>query len=98
MKEQDFNKLVESIKEAGEIKNGIVKPSRVFRHKKPDIKAIRKRLNVSQNEFATMIGVSKSTLQNWEQGRREPDGPARALLQVADKNPKAVFEALCKED
>jgi putative transcriptional regulator len=41
-----------------------------------------------------MIGVSKGTLQNWEQGRREPDGPARALLHIADKNPKAVLDAL----
>jgi len=41
-----------------------------------------------------MIGVSVGTLQNWEQGRRKPEGPARALLQVAAKNPKAVIEAL----
>ncbi len=94
MKEQDFKKLIESIKEAGEIKSGIQKPSRVYHYEKPDIKAIRKKLHVSQIEFATMIGVSKSTLQNWEQGRREPEGPARALLQVAAKNPKAVFDAL----
>jgi putative transcriptional regulator len=41
-----------------------------------------------------MIGVSVATLQNWEQGRRAPDGPALALLRVAAKNPKAVAEAL----
>ena len=41
-----------------------------------------------------MIGISLSTLQNWEQGRREPDGPAKALLKIASKNPKAVMEAL----
>ena len=94
MKKSDFSKLIESIKEAGEIKAEKKKPSRTFIYKKPDIKAIRKRLHVTQSEFALMIGVSKSTLQNWEQGRREPDGPARALLYVADKNPKAVLEAL----
>ncbi|MDG5813449.1 NadS family protein [Chitinispirillales bacterium ANBcel5] len=98
MKEQDFNKLLQSVKEAGEIKAGNRKASRVCKYEKPNIKAIRKRLNVSQSEFALMIGVSKSTLQNWEQGRREPDGPAKALLKVADKNPKAVFEALHDED
>ncbi|MFW5812852.1 MAG: helix-turn-helix domain-containing protein [Fibrobacterota bacterium] len=54
----------------------------------------RKRLHLSQSEFALMIGVSKYTLQNWEQGRREPEGPARALLRVADRNPQAVLEAL----
>jgi putative transcriptional regulator len=41
-----------------------------------------------------MIGVSVSTLQNWEQGRRKPDGPARALLKVASENPDAVTKAL----
>jgi putative transcriptional regulator len=41
-----------------------------------------------------MIGVSTSTLQNWEQGRREPDGPAKALLKVASQNPEAVMKAL----
>jgi putative transcriptional regulator len=98
MKENDFNGLIESIKEAGEIKSGTRKPSRVFRYRKPDVKAIRKRLHLTQNEFAIMIGVSKNTLQNWEQGRREPEGPARALLQVADKNPEAVFNALHSDD
>ena len=44
-----------------------------------DVKAIRLRLGKSQSEFARMIGVSISTLQNWEQGRRRPEGPARAL-------------------
>ncbi len=60
----------------------------------PNIQAIRTKLNVSQNEFALMLGVSPRTLQNWEQGRREPEGSARALLIVAQKNPKAVLEAL----
>jgi len=94
MKKEDFNELIQSIKEAGEISIGIKKPSRIYSYQTPDIKEIRKRLHVSQAEFALMIGVSRATLQNWEQGRREPDGPARALLQIADKNPKAVFEAL----
>jgi len=49
---------------------------------------------MSQTEFAAMIGVSARTLQNWEQGRRNPDGPAKALLKVAVKNPQAVLEAL----
>jgi len=47
-----------------------------------------------QNEFALMIGVSVATLQNWEQGRRTPDGPARALLKVAAEAPDAVAKAL----
>lgn len=94
MKKKDFEKLVASVKQAGKIKRGKLKPSRVFRFKPADIKAIRDKLGVSQSEFALMIGVSVSTLQNWEQGRRQPDGPARALLKVAAENPEAVAEAL----
>ena len=94
MNKKDFAKLTASIKEAGEIRSGKKKPSRTFRIKPLDIKKVRKTLAVSQNEFALMIGVSIRTLQNWEQGRREPEGPAKALLKVASKNPKAVLEAL----
>ena len=94
MKDTDFKKLIESIKQAGMIKHGQKRPSRVFRYKTSSIRSIRSRLHVSQEEFAVMIGVSSRTIQNWEQGRREPDGPAKALLTIADKNPKAVLEAL----
>ena len=59
-----------------------------------DIKKVRARLRVSQREFALMIGVSVRTLQNWEQGRRQPEGPAKALLRVAVRNPEAVLAAL----
>ena len=94
MKKSDFDNLVQSIKQAGKIKRGRAKPSRLFKYKVPNIKSIRERLKVSQSEFALMIGVSRSTLQNWEQGRREPEGPAKALLRVAEKEPAAVVKAL----
>lgn len=94
MNESDFDLLSESIKQAGEIKRAERKPSRVFEFSPLDVKAIRARLHKSQSEFAHMIGVSVATLQNWEQGRRKPEGPARALLQVAMHNPEAVMEAL----
>jgi len=94
MKEHDFNNLVKSIKQAGKIKRGHLKPGRTFEFNPMDIKAIRKKLQKSQSEFALMIGVSVSTLQNWEQGRHKPDGPARALLKVASENPEAVSKAL----
>jgi len=94
MNEQDFELLVESIKQAGEIKRGERKPSRIFRFSPLDVKAIRSKLQQSQREFAQMIGISVATLQNWEQGRRKPEGPARALLHVAMQNPEAVKQAL----
>lgn len=58
-----------------------------------DVPAIRKQLGLSQEQFATFMGVSVATLRNWEQARREPHGPARALLLVAAKQPRAVREA-----
>ena len=94
MKTDNFNKLVSSIKEAGKIRRGEMAPSRNFMFEPEDIKAIRKKLDMSQSEFALMIGVSIATLQNWEQGRRTPEGPARALLKIAAEDPDAVLHAL----
>ena len=94
MEKQDFDNLVKSIKQVGKIRRGEMKASRVFHFKPADIRGIRGRLNMSHSEFALMIGVSVATLQNWEQGRRRPEGPARALLKIAAENPKAVIEAL----
>lgn len=94
MNDSDFQKLCESIKEAGEIKKGLKKPSRTHVHPDPDPKAIRERLDLSQSRFAAIIGVSVRTLQNWEQGHRKPEGPAKALLRVVDRDPEAVLHAL----
>jgi len=94
MNEKDFAKLITSVKQAGKIRCGRAKPSRVLHLKPLDIKKIRERLDRSQSEFALMIGVSVATLQNWEQGRRKPEGPAQALLKVAASNPKIVARAL----
>lgn len=58
----------------------------------PPIAKVRERVGLSQSEFAKLLGVSVRTLQEWEQGRRIPSGPARALLQIAHKNPKALLE------
>ena len=58
-----------------------------------DVAAIRKELGLSQDQFALFMGVSVATLRNWEQERREPQGPARSLLLVAAKQPQAVRNA-----
>ena len=94
MKKVSFDKLAESVRQAGRIRRGDMKAGRVFHFSPADIKEIRLRLKKSQAEFALMIGVSLATLQNWEQGRRFPEGPARALLKVAAEKPEAVIEAL----
>jgi putative transcriptional regulator len=59
-----------------------------------DVKAIRTKLNMTQEEFAGRFGFSINTLRHWEQGRRVPEGPTRAYLLVIDRNPKAVQKAL----
>lgn len=64
----------------------------------PDIKAIRKHLNMTQQEFADVFGVNVHTLRNWEQGRRRPEGPASVLLRVIQREPEAVLRALHDED
>lgn len=94
MKTEAFQELLASVRQAGRIRRGAMRPSRVTVFKPADIRAVRKIFRVSQSEFALMIGVNVSTLRNWEQGRRVRDGPALALLRVASKNPAAVVEAL----
>jgi len=59
-----------------------------------DVKAIRIKLDMTQEEFAGRFGFSINTLRHWEQGRRIPEGPTRAYLLVIDRNPKAVQKAL----
>jgi putative transcriptional regulator len=94
MSSELYKELRKSIKEAGRIRRGETKPSRFFRYDATDIRKLRESVDVSQAQFARMIGVSKGTLQNWEQGRRHPRGPAKALLRVFEKDPKAVVRAL----
>ncbi len=94
MKDKDFKDLLTGIDQARAIHRGTLKPSRVFKFSPIVVKKIREKLHKSQTEFAHMIGVSVDTLQNWEQGRRRPEGPALALLRIADVSPKAVMEAL----
>ena len=94
MKEKDFKKLLQGIDEMRAIQKGTLKPSRVFKFSPIEVKKIRAKLHKTQTQFAYMIGVSIDTLQNWEQGRRRPEGPALALLRVAEVAPEAVLKAL----
>lgn len=59
-----------------------------------DVRKVREKLNLSQNEFAARFGFSPACIRNWEQGRNRPAGAARILLVVIDRNPRAVEEAL----
>jgi putative transcriptional regulator len=60
----------------------------------PDVGALRIRFKLSQAKFAALLGISAATVRNWEQGRRMPEGPARVLLQVAERYPEAVLDVV----
>ncbi len=94
MKKEAFDELLASIEQGGRILRGKKVPVRAFNVDEPDVPAIRRHLGLTQQRFATLLGISLATLRNWEQGRRKPDGPARVLLCVAAKNPKAVLDAI----
>ena len=92
-----FAELSESIRQAGAVKRGEMRPSRRFEISAPDVRHIRSRFSASQSKFADIIGVSINTIQNWEQGRCVPTGPARVLLTVADRNPELILKAIDAE-
>jgi putative transcriptional regulator len=94
MKKLEFDKLLESVQQAGDITAGRRRASRVFKVFSTDIKSLRTQTRLSQPEFAALLGVEVSTLRNWEQGRREPTGPAKALLRAIRNDPKNVLRAL----
>src|SRR5690242_16646122 len=85
--------LIESLTEAYEHAEG--KPSGVRVHvvKVPDVRAIRRQLRMSQQEFARIYRIPLATLKNWEQGRRQPDAPAAAYLQVIAKRPREAGDS-----
>jgi putative transcriptional regulator len=93
MKKELFAELLESVKQAKAIEKGDLKPARAFKFDpKNDIVKVRGKLGLSQSRFAAVLGISADTLQNWEQGRRSPTGPARVLLKIARKHPKVLLE------
>lgn len=94
MKDELFDELVESVREGGAILRGEASPARAFEVDGPNVKRIRSGYQLSQRDFAALLGISVRTLQNWEQGRRKPEGTARVLLQVADKHPEAVWDVV----
>ena len=94
MEENLFNDLVNSLKEAKAIKNGEIAPSRKFTVTPIDVKAVRNKTGLTQSEFAQMIQISTRTLQNWEQRRRSPTGPAAALLKIVAAEPEVALRSL----
>lgn len=94
MDDELFEELLESVREGGAILRGEKRPSRRFELPAPDVRQIRAGFDLSQSEFAALLGISVKTLQNWEQGRRTPHGAARILLEVAARHPDAVRDVV----
>jgi putative transcriptional regulator len=97
MNKKNFSGLMQSLRQARSYAQG--KPasgSKVHVRRRIDVSAIRSRTGLSQDAFARRIGVSAGTLRNWEQGRREPDGPAKVLLALLERDPDIVERTLSK--
>ncbi len=95
-KKSAFEKIMEGLNDAiafaeGDRTRGVVRKVDV---QDVDIAALRRRLGLSQTRFAAIFGFSPKTVRNWEQGIRHPEGPARVLLKVIEREPEAVLRAL----
>ena len=86
--------ILKGLKEIAEWQQGKKKLKVTSLPRACDVAKIRKKLDLTQDEFADFMGVKVKTLQNWEQHRREPQGAARSLLRVAEKTPDAILKAL----
>lgn len=95
-KKTSGQEIIEAAREALRFARGEEVGARVSVIEIPDVPAIRNKLGFTQEEFAWSFGVSLGTLRNWEQGARLPEGPARVLLTVIDKEPAAVRRALAR--
>lgn len=91
MNDQQFDEFLESVRDMGRHMRGESVPGiRVRDFPEPDVKAIRERMGLSQRRFADLIGVKPKTLQNWEQKRVRPTGPARTLLKIVAAHPEVL--------
>lgn len=89
--------LIESLRQAAEHARGGKPPGvRLTTVELPDVKAIRRSLGMSQDEFAAVFRIPLATLKNWEQGRRQPGAPAAAYLRAIQRRPKEVMEAVAE--
>ena len=94
MKPEQFDQLIQGVTEMKRHIRGAKVPgsitTTVAAADTPQVKQIREAVKISQSQFAQLIGVSLRTMQNWEQQRTVPTGPARALLKIVASNPKAL--------
>lgn len=96
MTKKNFERIMDGLGEALEVAEGRAKPGsfRVHVPAEVDVQAVRKRLGLSQSQFAARFGFSASAVADWEQRRRRPEAAARTLLMVIAREPEAVERAL----
>jgi putative transcriptional regulator len=93
-KKAAFDALLANVRQATEVARGSRAAGRALQINSVMVKELRGWTKLSQPAFAALLGVELSTLRNWEQGRREPAGPARALLRAIHNDPESVIRAL----
>jgi len=87
MDDKLFEELASGIEEMKAVERGEASPARVTSITRTEVTRIRQSMNLSQPQFARMMGISVRTLQNWEQGHRKPTGPAKVLLSLMQARP-----------
>jgi len=95
MDKEHFDQLVKAVRQMNRHMAGkVVRGAKTTKLAETDVRAIREAAKISQSQFAKLIGVNLRTLQNWEQRRTRPSGPARVLLKIVASDPKSAIEAL----
>ena len=89
-----FESVQQGLTEAIALKNGHCPQAVIHQYSSLDVKSIRQKVGMTQQEFADAFGINVSTLRHWERGDRRPRGPALVLLNVVDRDPEAVLRAL----
>ena len=89
-----FDSIKQGLHEAIAHQRGKAKRVRIYEPSEVDVQALRKRIGLTQEEFAAKFGISLGTLRHWERGDRKPHGPALVLLRVIEKNDRAILRAL----
>jgi putative transcriptional regulator len=94
MTRKAFNKIAEGLSEALAIARGEAKPAKLYMAAEIDVKSIRSKLALSQDEFAAFFGFTINQIKDWEQGRSRPLGGVRAYLTIIARDPKSVLAIL----
>ena len=94
MSKKAFDKIAAGLTEALEVARGNAKPAKLYLPSQTDVRAIRRKLKLSQDGFAAEFGFTINQIRDWEQGRTKPHGSARAYLMVIQHDPKAVLDVL----